>query len=278
MKKELVSICIPAYNSGRYIRETIESVRAQTYRELEILVVDDASADDTVAVVRKLQKADGRIRLICNDRNLGMVENWTKAITQSRGKYVKLLPADDLLYPDCIAQSVAVLKRHKEVSLVVGRTDLVNDAGEKIGRYPHPPLSGIYDGDKMIKWSVLITQMYGNPVCALFRRADFDRFAAFDPKIPYILDFDLWIALSAFGRIAVLRQVNNAFRVRTDSNTGKLVGKERRKYNAEHIRLIRKYEKTGVLHLTPFAYAFAVFFRWLRNYLIAGFVRIKNKK
>lgn len=271
---ELVSVCIPAYNNARYISRTIESVLNQTYRNIEVVVVDDCSKDNTVEIVRSIK--DSRVRLICNEKNLGMTGNWNKCIRESKGKYVKLLPGDDFIYEDCIERSLAVLKKHKEVSLVVVGSHLVDNDDKIIGKYAHWPKAGIIKGGRIAKKSVMLNNFFGNPVCALFRRADFDKTGGFDPVIPYILDFDLWLSLSALGNVAVIKDKLSAFRVRKDSNTGVLTGSKGKDYTAEHIRLLDKHIERGTYKMNPFERRLSIIWRAMRNYIIAVYIKIKS--
>lgn len=275
-KEPFVSICIPAYNSGKYILKTIDSIFAQTWKNLEVVVVDDASTDDTAQVLQSVK--DSRFRLIQNEENLGMTANWNKCVRSCRGEYVKLIPADDILYPTCIEKSMRILMNHPEVSLVVTGSDLINDRDEITGKYCHWPKRGIIDGRKIAKASVMWNNFYGNPVCALFRKEDFEKTGGFDEDIPYILDFDLWLGLSRFGKIANEPELLNAFRVRKDSNTGRLVGKGGRKYTEEHIRLIDKHRKLGTYSMNSFERLVSIAWRWIRNFIIAGVVLISNKE
>ena len=82
MKKPLVSVCIPAYNSAIYIKKTMESVLSQKYENIELVVVDDCSRDNTVEVVRSVD--DPRVRLVQNTDNLGMTGNWNKCLARLR--------------------------------------------------------------------------------------------------------------------------------------------------------------------------------------------------
>lgn len=154
MSEELVSVCIPAYNSGRFIVRTIESILNQTYKNIEIVVVDDCSSDDTVDKVKSIK--DDRIKLIVNEANLGMSRNWDKCVRSCSGRYVKLIPADDCIYPDCISRSVIILEKHPEVSLVVVGTDLVDNDDKITGSYMHWPGNGIVKGARIAKTSVML--------------------------------------------------------------------------------------------------------------------------
>ena len=271
---DLVSVCIPAYNNGKYIARTIESVLNQTYRNVEVVVVDDCSKDNTVEIVRGIK--DPRVRLICNEKNLGMTGNWNKCIRESKGKYVKLLPGDDFISERCIEKSLKVLKAHKEVSLVIVGSHLVDNDDKIIGKYAHWSKAGIVKGEKIAKKSVMLNNFFGNPVCALFRREDFDKTDGFDPMIPYILDFDLWLMLSKMGDVAVIKEKLSAFRVRNDSNTGVLTGSKGKEYTAEHVRLLDKHIARKTFKMNRFERRLSIIWRSMRNYIIAFYIKIKS--
>lgn len=274
MSKPLVSICIPAYNSARFIARTINSALNQTYENIEVVVVDDKSSDDTVEVVRAI--GDTRVRLICNEENLGMTGNWNRCINEALGEYIKLIPADDVVYDTCVEKSVAILEKNTDVSLVIVGTDLINNEDKIIGAYAHWPKEGIFDGKKIAKKSVMLNNFFGNPVCALFRKEDFVKSGGFDEDIPYILDFDLWLSLSSFGKVAVIKEKLSGFRVRKDSNTGKLTGKGSRDYTAEHVRLLDKHIAKKSFKMNLFERRISIIWRAMRNYIIAFYIRIKS--
>src|SRR5438270_4906877 len=104
----LVSICIPSFNSEEFIATTLESVVAQTFTDFEVIIADDQSTDHTVPIIKSFN--DPRIELIQNEQNLGLGENWNKVLSRARGKYVKLLGDDDVLYPECLARQTAALE------------------------------------------------------------------------------------------------------------------------------------------------------------------------
>lgn len=270
----LVSVCIPAYNNAESIRNTIDSILKQTYSNIEVVVVDDCSKDNTVEIVKSIK--DTRVRLICNDKNLGMTGNWNKCIRESRGEYIKLIPGDDYIYEECIERSVQMLEEHEDVSLVIVGCDLVDNDNKVIGAYAHWPKEGIFPGSKIAKKSVMWNNFFGNPVCAMFRREGFEKTGGFDPVIPYILDFDLWLGLSTQGRVAVIKRKLSAFRVRRDSNTGVLIGSKGKEYTAEHVRLLDKHIALKTFKMNRFERRVSIIWRALRNNLIAIYIKIKS--
>ena len=272
MERPLVSICIPAYNSGRYIEKTVRAALAQTWPNLEVLVVDDGSSDNTREVLEKIQ--DPRFRLIRNEKNLGMTGNWNKCVREAKGEYIKLIPADDLVYPECIEKTLPPLLKDRSVTLSICGTDLINETDQVTGAYAHWPTAGIFRGTRIAKASLLFNNFFGNPVCALFRKEDFEKTGGFDPDITYILDFDLWLSLASLGNVAFTREKLSGFRVRSDSNTGMMIGSRRRAYTAEHKRLVIKHRKRGIIPINGAEQAFSVAWRAMRNWIILIYMKL----
>ena len=111
--RPLVSVCIPAYNAQRFIAETLGSVLAQTYPNIEVIVSDDASTDKTLDIVEPY--AQQGVRLMRQPRNCGRSANSNALIRASSGKYVLKLDADDLIAPSHVERQVEVLRPHAEV-------------------------------------------------------------------------------------------------------------------------------------------------------------------
>jgi glycosyltransferase involved in cell wall biosynthesis len=78
MSNPLISVCIPVYNGAAYLEDCLQSVIAQTYSNIEILLVDDGSTDDSISIIEKFSQKDSRIRLVRNQKNLGLTGNWIK--------------------------------------------------------------------------------------------------------------------------------------------------------------------------------------------------------
>jgi len=106
--KELVSIIMPTYNCGRFIRESIGSVLAQTYQEWELIIVDDLSTDDTDAIVRSYE--DKRIRYMRNESNMGAALTRNRALCAAKGRYIAFLDADDIWTPDKLEKQIAFMQ------------------------------------------------------------------------------------------------------------------------------------------------------------------------
>lgn len=276
--KPLVSVCIPAYNSAVYIEKTMESVLVQKYEHLELVVVDDCSGDETVEIVERIRERDSRVRLVRNETNLGMTGNWNKCLEEARGEYIKLICADDILYPDSIEKELAALLKHPEVAIAMSDTALIDENGVRTGCFRRYPRSGVLDGKKVAKRALIFKSFFGAPCNTLFPRKSYERVGGFDPEFPYILDFDMWLRMACLGKIYVIHEELNGFRVRNDSNTGNLINDDRKTYNEEHRKLLKKHNALGEVHLNRFELWVSMMIRHWRNELIQIYLKINAKK
>ena len=276
-QEPLVSVCIPAYNNRAYIEATMWSVLAQDYRNLELIVVDDHSSDDTAAIVERIADKDPRVRLVRNEENLGMTGNWNKCLSLCRGDYVKLICADDLLVPKALRLEVEAMQAHPGVNLVESDTQLINNENRPSMRYHRYPGSGVKDGKRIAKSSLIWKNFFGAPCNNLMRRSVLEKVGTFDPDLLYILDFDFWIRIACTGEVYIIHECLNQFRVRNDSNTGKLIGKQKKLYEEEHRRLMEKHAKGGILKISRFEISFSIWFRKVRNLATYGYLKIFAK-
>lgn len=279
MKKPLVSVCIPAYNSSEYIADTIESILNQTYTNLELVVVDDCSKDNTAEIVEGYAARDSRVRLVRNEKNLGMTGNWTKAVRETKGEYVKLICADDILYPESIRKELTACLRHPDVTLVTSDSSLINEEGTRTARYNRFPVGGLHNGKKIAKLSLVLWSFFGPPCDTFFPRKSFDNAGGyFDPQFPFILDLDMWLRMAYQGKVYVIKEELNGFRTRNDSNTGNLINKDRKTYNDEHRAMVKKHNQLGEIHINRLEEAIMMTIRHLRNEMIQIFLILKAGK
>lgn len=135
----LVSVIMPAYNAVKYVGQAIESILNQTYKKFEFIIVDDASTDSTLNILKALRKKDKRIILIQNKNNLGVTKSLNKALELAKGKYIIRMDADDWAYPERFQLQVELMESHPNV-VVSGSYIEVCDSKLKtkyIRKYPH---------------------------------------------------------------------------------------------------------------------------------------------
>jgi glycosyltransferase involved in cell wall biosynthesis len=213
--KPLVSVCIPVYNGQRFIAGTIESVLRQTLTDYELILVDDHSSDRSLDIMSAYN--DDRLRIVTNDRTLGPERNWNRCLKESKGRYFKLLPQDDVLSPTCLERQASVLDedREKRTALVFCARAII-DAGGRTWmsrRYPSCR-KGAVDGRRLIRRCLRFgTNLIGEPGSCLFRKELVSKAGFFDAGIPYVIDLDYWFRLLLLGDGYYLPERLASFRV-----------------------------------------------------------------
>ena len=174
----------------------------QSYANLDILVFDNASSDDTEKVVRSLAEGDARVRYLCQESNVGMVRNFSACIEQARGQYVKFVCADDALEPGCVERMLNIMSAHPEVSLVGCARRLVGDNLQtaRIARYSRRFL--LTEGTAAIRRCFFLGNRIGEPTAVMFRRADAVR--GFDDSYRQLVDLEMWFHLLKHGAFVFL--------------------------------------------------------------------------
>lgn len=274
MDDKLVSVCIPAYNNADYISETIDSILSQTYKNIELVIVDDNSKDNTLEILRDYEARDKRVKVYHNEKNLGMAGNWNHCLELCTGEFIKLMCADDLIVPEAIAKEVAVFEKYPEVVLVSSNTKLVDLDGKNKGFYKRYPMKKPIDGKIVNKRGFFNKNYYGAPQANLFRRSILDEIGGIDPKITYIVDYDFWVRIANTGKVYSILEPLNLFRVRNDSNTGQVMGGDKEKtaqYVNEHKYVFEKNKE--ILRLSDFEVKLCVLIRRFRCF--AGSVYLK---
>lgn len=222
-KSPVVSVLIPVYNGGRYLAETIDSVLAQTYSDFEVVISDDASTDESLEIISR--QNDHRLRLLNNPVRLGFGGNWNRVLNEARGKFIKLLPQDDLLRSDCLQTQVDILQRDTDerLALVFSAREIIGPDGRVFMR------RGLGDSHQILTLTALAqrtcrigTNPIGEPGSVLFRRTAAHRAGLFDGTRPFVIDIDYWLRLLRHGEAAYIPTASCAFRVSTKSHSVRL--------------------------------------------------------
>jgi len=131
----LVSVGIPVYNGQNYLAEAIESILAQSFEDLELIISDNASTDATSEICREYTARDERIRYVRNDKNLGAAHNYNQLVHMADGRYFKWHAHDDVCAPTFIEKCVAVLEADPDVVLCFTQTDGIDESGNVFRSY-----------------------------------------------------------------------------------------------------------------------------------------------
>jgi glycosyltransferase involved in cell wall biosynthesis len=206
-----VSVCIPAYNYARFLPAAIDSVLAQQYGDYELIVVDNASEDETPAV---LARYGDRIRAERNERNVGLFGNFARCLELARGELVKFLAADDWLHPAFLGEAVALLDRHPSAAIASGPGFYVDDGGRVYGVGTTGVFApGLVPGPVALRAQAEHLNVVGMPSNTLLRRAAVDAAGGFDERFAPAADVHLWGKLLARHDLAWLAQPRAYLRI-----------------------------------------------------------------
>jgi glycosyltransferase involved in cell wall biosynthesis len=211
-----VSVIMPTLNGAAYVREALASVCAQTFRELEILVLDDGSEDDTLAIVSELQ--DARVRVEQNTTRLGLARNWNKGIQLTSGDYVIILHQDDRLAPEMMATQAARLEQHPNAGYAYSAYRLINDKGETLQIVKPFAADHIWRGAD--EFAQHLRKNYVQCPTVLVRRECYARLGGFNLNLRYALDWEMWMRIESHGYdVAYSAQVLADWRLHASSAT-----------------------------------------------------------
>jgi len=213
-----VSILIPVYNGERHLAECLESVLAQDFNDLEILIADDGSSDGSQKIIEQFAARDPRIRWWQNPRNLGLTANANACLREASGEYIKFVHQDDtLLSPSALRKMVSALDENPAVALVGSQPHLT---GAK-----SPPLlffkkSRRYDGKQtIIACLEQNNNLIGQPTLTLFRKSAAPR--GFDERFTGGMDFEMWCHLLEQGDFFYLAEPLATWRVHQNHQTAR---------------------------------------------------------
>lgn len=188
------------YNAQRYVAETIRSVLAQSYRDFEFVIVDDGSADGSLAILREFERVEPRVRVISRP-NTGIVGAANDGIDASRGEYIARHDADDLSHPDRLALQVAYLDAHPEVVAVGSRMELIDPYGSPLGVSDHKLDHAGIEADLLRGSGWALPQP-----AAMMRRSAFEAAGRYRDKYLWSEDLDLFLRIAMVGRLANIEQ------------------------------------------------------------------------
>ncbi|HTX59641.1 MAG TPA: glycosyltransferase, partial [Verrucomicrobiae bacterium] len=200
MADPLVTIVIASYNYGEYVGAAVRSALAQSYRNVEVLVLDNASTDDSLAVVRAV--SDDRLRVVEQPHNVGIQRNHNDGIRHSTGDYVIFLSADDMLLPTLVGDLLAYRAANRHVDIVYASAAIMNKTGRIIEYFDHPALDGADAFERRNEFANLLTR----DNCAyfpatLFPRSVFEELGYLDEELEVLLDYEYDLRMSGAGKL-----------------------------------------------------------------------------
>ncbi|PYQ42267.1 MAG: hypothetical protein DMF77_13415 [Acidobacteria bacterium] len=202
MPAPLVSVIVPSYNQGRFIAETLRSILAQEYRPLEVLVLDGASTDETLDVIRSF--ADASELRWWSEPDAGVVDAVNKGLARAGGAIGAIQSSDDAYLPGAVAAAVAAFEDDPDLALVYGDIAKIDSAGQEIGRTTLPP----YTLEALLAVDTWIPQP-----AAFFSLALARQLGGWRPEVPYAADTDLWMRMAFRAKVRKVDRVMGKHRI-----------------------------------------------------------------
>lgn len=208
------SVVVPAFNNAAYIERTMDSILAQTYADLEIIVADHSSTDGTWGLLQPFA-ADERVTLLQTEPGGGALANWNRVSRAASGDFVKLVCGDDLLSPGIVEAQVAALVANPTATLAASARDIIDADDRPIVRGRGlSGLSGLVSGPTALRRTVVAgTNIFGEPACVTMRRSALEASGWWDSRFPYLIDEATYARVLLLGDLVVVPGSLAGFRV-----------------------------------------------------------------
>ena len=214
-----VSICIPIYNSAKFLGAAVESALAQVFDSFEVLIIDDCSSDESATIASQYAAQSPLIRFVSNKKNIGMVANWNLCLKLAKGEYIKFLFSDDLFATTCnIHRLATVLDQHPEVALACSYRSIIDSQGTIQAEKGFEPSGQVVAGSRAAEKCLSAGVNYiGEPSVVMFRKDEAAR--GFVDSYRQLVDLEMWLHLLQHGGIWCEQEALAAFRRHPDQQT-----------------------------------------------------------
>lgn len=204
-KQPLVSVLICAYNVEKYIEECVDALINQTYKNLEIIIVNDGSTDNTYIILQALAERDNRIRILNLKENVGIISALNRGLKEVNGKYIARTDSDDIAKPDWIEKILSCLENNKNIIAMGSYLQILSEQGNGSN------LSKYYDNGQIWKKptehkEIVEEMLFRNPIhnnSMIMRSSIFNHYGLrFDNAYKHTEDYKFWLEVSRFGELA----------------------------------------------------------------------------
>jgi len=201
MTTPLVSVIMAVYNGEKFVREAVESILGQTFRDFEFIIIEDGSTDSTAALLSEYKRRDPRVRVKSLDHNHGLTQCLNIGMHMARGRYIARMDADDISLPSRFQQQVDFLEVHPEVTVLGTASLLITESGDPIRKhvFSHVP--------EILRWNLLLYNPISHP-SVMMRTHTLKGLDGYDTGLKRAQDYDLWWRVSLVGRLGNLKEVH----------------------------------------------------------------------
>ncbi len=211
-----ITVLMPVYNASLFLREAIESILNQTYKNFEFIIINDGSTDNSLQIIESF--TDSRIRLINNERNLGIIKTRNKGLQLAKGKYIANLDADDISLPDRFDKQISYFDKNPDTVILASRLIRIDSNNNEIG---------IWKEDFSVIKEHEIKDVLPEVNCigqsTVMMRADFIKSIGYNDKYTYNEDWGLWLdVLAKKGKVRKLKEILVLYREYDQNTTSKI--------------------------------------------------------
>jgi len=261
-----VSVIMSVYNGERFLKQSIDSILIQSFRNFEFIIIDDGSIDNTKEILREYENKDKRIKIISNEKNVGLSKSLNKGLNLVCGDYIARMDSDDISLPNRLRKQVSFMDNNPEIGLL-GTAYYEIDENDNIIGIKHFPCEDYKLRKTLIKYNPFFH------ASVMIRRKILEHIGKYDEVISKAQDYELWFRIAKVSKIANLDELLMKRRYTKDQisikyeneqikwaiNIRKKVIKEKQ-YNAwNYFYLIRPY----ILLKTPYRFRY-----FIRKYLL----------
>ena len=199
-----ISVLLPTYNAEKYISDSLESITQQTYKDFNILIIDDCSTDNTFNIIKRYKERDSRIQIFRNSKNLGVVQTRNKLFDLSKSEYLAICDADDLYARNRLQVQLDFLKVNKDIDAV--SSNFIHGIGSSsICKFPLET--------NLISAYLYLKNVFPNPG-AMIRKSSLNQInIKYREDYQYASDFDFWSRMSEFGKLANVDECLFSYRI-----------------------------------------------------------------
>ena len=251
MTNPKVTVLMSVYNGERYLREAIDSILNQIFKDFEFLIINDGSTDGTAEILQSYH--DPRIKIINNEKNMGLTKSLNKGLRIAKGEYIARQDADDVSLPQRLEKEVAFLDQNKKVGLVCTNYVRINEKGKVLHRIK------CLTEDEELKEKLLETNLFPHGL-VMFRAECIEKVGLYREEFKSAQDYDLWLRISEVYDMANIPQLLYKYRlnIKSISVTRKKqqdkyallaieLAKERRQFGKDKLQTLSKQEIESLL-------------------------------
>jgi len=235
MKTPKLSIILPNYNYARYLPQRIESILNQLFTDFELIILDDASSDNSIVIIEKYKRKYNRIKTIYSKRNSGSpFIQWDKGIDIAKGEYIWIAEADDWAKPDFINKLIPAFENHNTI-ISFCQSNKINAKGISTGIWEYSNAENkklfvadtLFEGNNLIEKALIHENVLPNASAVIFRKSAYYEVGGVNTQLKTNADWLLWLKLATMGKFAYTNQALNYFRRHEKSVIAKIPEKSK---------------------------------------------------